>query len=126
MSDEIKSAVSKVLLWRLWAFDVVIVCAIAGGTFFIGGTGDEDWSELSHSAKVRFWVAMMVVVGTTLRSNISKALQGLSKGDLTPPDMSGDTQMITRQTVQTEQIRTIAAAPAPAPAALNPPAQDGN
>ena len=105
MSEQIQAAVNKILLWRLWAFDLLIVCAVSGGTFYLAGTGDEDWTDMSSAAKSRFWVGMLVVVGTTLRTNISKALQGLSKGDTTPPDLSGETQIISRQTtMQATQV----------------------
>ena len=110
MIEQIKAAVNKILLWRLWAFDLLIVCAVSGGTFYLAGTGDEDWTDMSSAAKSRFWVGMLVVVGTTLRTNIGKALQGLSKGDDIPPDLAGDTQTFTKQTTtqvtQTAQVTT--------------------
>lgn len=113
MSEQIQNAVSRILLWRIWIFDVVIVCLISGGTFFLSGTGDEDWGQMSGAAKARFWVGMMVVVGTTLRTNISKALSNLTSGNTGPPDLSGDTQTFTRQTTAqvTTEVKTIETPP---------------
>jgi len=136
MSDSIQPqpSVSKRLLWRIWSFDVFIVCAISGGTFFLAGTGDEDWGAMSPAAKARFWVGMMVVVSSTLRTNISKALAGLSSGDTTPPEPAGETQTWTRRqtdvtTTQQSAPKSGAAEPPPlaatAPVAAPQPLQTG-
>ena len=123
MSDSVPSqpSVSKRLLWRIWLFDVVIVCAIAGGTFFLAGTGDEDWGQMSSAAKCRFFVGLMVVMASTLRTNISKALAGLSKGDTTPPDPAGETQAWTRRqtdvTTQQTKIEMVTENPPKTPPA---------
>jgi hypothetical protein len=119
--------VNALLLWKLAIVELAIMCAITAGTFYLSGTGDEDWGQMSTAAKMRFGVGMTLAVLQLIRAFLSKTVSGLSKGDNMPPDPSnGGTGQWTRQTVvqavqvQTDQIKTTQAS-----ATLQPPHPDG-
>ena len=105
MSEQIQAAVNILLLWRIWLFELFIVCAINAGTFVLSG------AELSARAKL--WLGVSVVVLNSMRGPVAKALASLSKGELTPPDMPGDTQIFSqRTTAQVTQVTQSTTLPA--------------
>jgi hypothetical protein len=127
MSDETKTsindmgnrAVNALMVWKLAIIELSIMCVTTAGTFYLAGTGDEEWSDMSAPARMRFKVGMTLSVLAVIKGFLSTTVSTLKKGGTLPPELTGspDTQTWQRREtdVQTLQIKTP-----PSPPEINP------
>ena len=113
-------AVNFLIVWKLVIFELLVLCVITAGTFYLSTMPDDGWTGWTPAQRHKFVVGMILAVSVVIRSFISKAVANLSKGNLLPPDPdsgSGGTQTWTRQ--QTDIVKTTTPPP-PAPATPPP------
>ena len=108
MSEQLQSmgnrAVNAIMLWKLAVLELLLMCAISAGTFYLSGMADTNWHELSDEQRFKFKIGMWLNVITLIKAFLSKTVSGLAKGGVLPPDVGGDTQMFKRTDTQTQTV----------------------
>jgi hypothetical protein len=109
-----KRAVNAILLWKLAILELFILCATTAGTFYLSGTGDEEWYQMSAPARMRFKVGMALAILGQIKSFLSTTVATLKKGGNLPPDMNGNGDTKTWATRQTRtDVVQVQTPPAP-------------